>query len=71
MICASLEQSACSNYNKMVTMTRNFTTLRKLASAAFAQHKSWLEIGHVLFIDIAGYSTLTTEEESEAKIKAS
>jgi len=30
------------------------------------KRKSRLEIGHVLFIDIAGYSTLTTEEESEA-----
>src|SRR5438034_106717 len=30
------------------------------------KRKSMLEIGHVLFIDIAGYSTLTTEEESEA-----
>jgi hypothetical protein len=46
-------------------MTRNFTTLPKLAFAAFAQRKSRLEIGHVPFIDIAGYSKLTTEEESE------
>jgi len=30
------------------------------------KRKSRLEIGHVLFIDIAGYSKLTTEEESEA-----
>ena len=30
------------------------------------KRKSRLEIGQVLFIDIAGYSTLTTEEESEA-----
>jgi len=30
------------------------------------KRKSRLEIGHVLFIDIAGYSTLTTEEQSEA-----
>ena len=30
------------------------------------KRKSRLEIGHVLFIDIAGYSTLTTEQESEA-----
>jgi hypothetical protein len=30
------------------------------------RRKSRLEIGHVLFIDIAGYSKLTTEEESEA-----
>jgi hypothetical protein len=30
------------------------------------KRKSRLELGHVLFIDIAGYSTLTTEEESEA-----
>jgi len=29
------------------------------------KRKTRLEIGHVLFIDIAGYSTLTTEEESE------
>ena len=29
------------------------------------QRKSRLEIGHVLFIDIARYSKLTTEEESE------
>ena len=35
------------------------------------KRKSRLEIGHVLFIDIAGYSTLTTEEESETEIKAS
>ena len=65
MICARVERSVCSNYNKMVTMTRNFTTLRKLASAAFTQRKSRLEIGHVLFIDIARYSKITTEEESE------
>ena len=71
MICARVEGSACSNYSKMVTMTRNFTTLRKLASAAFAQRKSRLEIGHLLFIDIASYSMLTTEEESETEIKAS
>ena len=32
------------------------------------QRKSRLEIGHVLFIEIAGYSTLTTEEESEASL---
>ena len=50
----------------MVTMTRNFRTLRKLSSAAFAQRKSRLELGHVLFIEIAGYSKRTTEEESEA-----
>ena len=55
----------------MGTMPRNFTTLRKLASAAFTQRKSRLEIGHVLFIDNAGYSKLTTEEESETEIKAS
>jgi class 3 adenylate cyclase len=30
------------------------------------KRKSRLEIGHVLFIDIAGYSKLTTEKESEA-----
>ena len=30
------------------------------------KRKSRLELGHVLFIDIAGYSKLTTEEESEA-----
>jgi hypothetical protein len=30
------------------------------------KRKSPLEIGHVLFIDIAGYSKLATEEESEA-----
>jgi hypothetical protein len=30
------------------------------------KRKSRLEIGHVLLIDIAGYSKLTTEEESEA-----
>ena len=35
------------------------------------QRKSRLEIGHVLFIDNAGYSKLTTEEESETEIKAS
>ena len=58
MICAHVERSACSNYNKMVTMTRNFATLRKFPSAAFTQRKSRLELGHVLFIDIAGYSTL-------------
>ena len=71
MICARVERSACSNYNKMGTMPRNFTTLRKLASAAFTQRKSRLEIGHVLFIDNAGYSKLTTEDESETEIKAS
>jgi hypothetical protein len=71
MICARVERSASSNYNKMVTMTRNFTTLRKLPFAAFTQRKSPLELSHVLFIDIAAYSTLTTEEESETEIKAS
>ena len=35
------------------------------------KRKSRLELGHVLFIDIAGYLTLTTEEESETEIKAS
>jgi hypothetical protein len=30
------------------------------------KRKSRLEIGYVLFIDIAGYSKLTTGEESEA-----
>ena len=30
------------------------------------KRKSRLELGHVLFIDIAGYSKITTEEESEA-----
>jgi hypothetical protein len=30
------------------------------------KRKSRLEIGHVLFIDVAGYSKLTTEDESEA-----
>ena len=30
------------------------------------KRKSRLEIGHVLFIEIAGYSKLTTEEELEA-----
>ena len=34
------------------------------------KRKSRLEIGHVLFIDIAGYSKLTTEEESETEIKS-
>jgi hypothetical protein len=66
MICARVERSACSNYNKMVTMTRNFMTLRNLPSAGFTQRKSRLELGHVLFIEIAGYSKRTTEEESEA-----
>jgi len=35
------------------------------------KRKSRLERGHVLFIDIAGYSKLTTEEESETEIKVS
>ena len=35
------------------------------------KRNSRLELGHVLFIDIAGYSTLITEEESETEIKAS
>ena len=30
------------------------------------KRKSRLGLGHVLFIDIAGYSKLTTKEESEA-----
>ena len=34
MICACVERSACSNYNKMVTLTRSFTIRRKLPSAA-------------------------------------
>ena len=39
----------------------------KLASMDDSQkRKSRLETGHVLFIDVAGYSKLTTEDESEA-----
>jgi hypothetical protein len=34
------------------------------------KRKSGFEIGHVLFIDVAGYSKLTTEEESEIEIDA-
>ena len=32
------------------------------------KRKSRLEIGYVLFIDIASHSKLTSEEESEAEI---
>jgi hypothetical protein len=42
------------------TMTRNFTTLRKLPSAAFTQRKSRLEIGHVLFSRLAAFGDVTT-----------
>ena len=64
MICACVERSACSNYNKMVTMTRNFTTLRKLPSAAFTQRKSRLEIGHVLFSRLAAFGEVTGDQPS-------
>ncbi len=33
------------------------------------KRKSRLELGHVLFIEIAGYSKLTTEEELEALLE--
>jgi hypothetical protein len=43
----------------------------KLATMDDSQkRKSRLELGHVLFIDTAGYSKLTTEEESETEIKS-
>src|SRR5919106_472105 len=35
MICARVERSACSNYNRLVTMTRNFTIRRKHPCAGF------------------------------------
>jgi hypothetical protein len=38
----------------------NFTTLRKLPSAAFTQRKSRLEIGHVLFSRLAAFGEVMT-----------